>query len=145
MKISVRIAEDDDVSTLAELSGQLGYPVDAAEMATRFARVRAEGLGEVLVATTSAVAGVLGWTHVVPRLQLEEPPFAELAGLIVAESARGTGVGAALLAAAEGWAHAAGFAVMRVRSNVVRERAHRFYEREGYCRVKGQAVFHKSI
>ncbi len=80
-----------------------------------------------------------------PRLQLEEPPFAELAGLVVADSARGIGIGAALLAAAEAWARAAGFALMRVRSNVVRERAHRFYEREGYCRVKAQAVFHKSI
>ena len=145
MKISVRIAEDGDVSALAELSGQLGYPVEAGEMAARFARVRAQMAGEVFVAMGSTAAGVLGWTHVVPRLQLEEAPFAELAGLVVAESARSIGVGTALLAAAERWARAGGFALMRVRSNVVRERAHRFYEREGYCRVKGQAVFHKSI
>jgi GNAT superfamily N-acetyltransferase len=114
-------------------------------MASRLARVREQRMGEVFVAAGEGDGRVLGWTHVVPRLQLEEPPFAELAGLVVADGARSLGVGAALLAAAEDWAKGAGFALMRVRSNVVRERAHRFYEREGYCRVKGQAVFHKSI
>jgi len=47
--------------------------------------------------------------------------------------------------AAEQWARVHGFALMRVRSNVVRERAHRFYEREGYARVKTQAVFRKAL
>jgi len=149
VKIGVRAARADDAAALALLSGQLGYPVGGVEMADRLARVRAQRVGEVFVAsageTDAADAEVLGWTHVVPRLQLEEAPFAELAGLIVAESARGLGVGAALLAAAEQWARDAGFALMRVRSNVVRERAHRFYEREGYRRVKVQGVFHKSI
>jgi GNAT superfamily N-acetyltransferase len=145
MRISVRTARIEDASALAALSGQLGYPVEGGEMADRLARVRAQRVGEVFVGLAEGGAGVLGWTHVVPRLQLEEPPFAELAGLVVADSARGLGLGAALLAAAEEWARAAGFAQMRVRSNVVRERAHRFYEREGYCRVKAQAVFHKSI
>ena len=43
------------------------------------------------------------------------------------------------------WARAQGFASMRVRSNVIRERAHRFYEREGYARIKAQAVFRKPL
>ena len=145
MRIEVRPAQPNDVAEIAALSGQLGYPVAVDEMKGRFARVRAEHVGEVFVAVSADAARVVGWTHVVPRLQLEEVPFAELAGLVVADTARGLGVGAALLAAAERWAAAAGFALMRVRSNVVRERAHRFYEREGYCRVKQQAVFHKSI
>lgn len=80
-----------------------------------------------------------------PRVQLEDGAFAELAGLVVDESVRGSGVGAALLAAAEDWARAQGFASMRVRSNVIRERAHRFYEREGYARIKAQAVFRKPL
>ena len=92
-----------------------------------------------------ADARVVGWAHVVPGLLLEEAPFAELAGLVVDESARGLGTGAALLAAAEDWARRQGFAAMRVRSNVLRERAHRFYEREGYARIKAQAVFRKAL
>ena len=145
MDFSIRSAQAGDVGELAVLSGQLGYPVDEEEMRRRLARVRAERLGEVLVAGANESKRILGWTHVVPRLQLEEEPFAELAGLIVVDEARGSGVGAALLTAAEHWARGAGFGLMRVRSNIVRERAHRFYERAGYCRVKQQAVFHKSI
>ena len=48
-----------------------------------------------------------------------------------------------LLAAAEAWAREHGFASMRVRSNILRERAHRFYLREGYIEKKRQAVFLK--
>ncbi|MEP6939037.1 MAG: GNAT family N-acetyltransferase [Rudaea sp.] len=143
MEISIRTAQAGDAAALAGLSAQLGYAIDEIEIGARLARVRARRMGEVFV---SEVDGrVVGWTHVVPRLQLEDPPHAELAGLVVADGARSAGVGAALLAAAENWARAKGFALMRVRSNVVRERAHRFYERAGYCRVKQQTVFHKSI
>ena len=65
--------------------------------------------------------------------------------IFVAVTVRSAGVGAALLAAAEDWARAQGFATMRVRSNVIRERAHRFYEREGYMRIKAQAMFRKIL
>ena len=144
VRMEVRAAQADDASAIARLSSQLGYPVEPAEMALRLARVRAQRAGEVFIAVAES-GDAIGWIHVVPRLQLEEPPHTELSGLVVAVSARGNGVGAALLAAAECWARSAGFTSMRVRSNVVRERAHRFYEREGYCRVKRQAVFQKSI
>ncbi|MBS0516500.1 MAG: GNAT family N-acetyltransferase [Proteobacteria bacterium] len=143
--IIVRVAGEGDLSSIAALSAQLGYPTPAADTRERYARVRAAQAGEVFVATFAADARVVGWTHVVPRLQLEEAPHAELAGLVVDETVRGTGVGAALLAAAEDWARGQGFAAMRVRSNVVRERAHRFYEREGYVRTKSQAVLRKTL
>jgi len=142
--IAIRIARDDDAAALADLSIQLGYPIDAPGMRERLARVHATQVGEVFVAC-AAGGQVLGWTHVVPRLQLEEAPFAELAGLVVDEAVRSAGVGARLLGAAEEWARSQGFGFMRVRSNVLRERAHGFYEREGYARVKSQAVFCKPL
>jgi len=142
--ISIRPARSDDVAALADLSTQLGYPAAADTLSKRLARVRSDGVGEVLVAA-DADGRVLGWTHVVPRLHLEESPFAELAGLVVGDGARGAGVGAALLSAAEQWARAHGFAQFRVRSNVVRERAHRFYLREGYVERKRQVVFDKTL
>ncbi len=142
--ISIRPARSDDVAALAELSTQLGYPATADMLRQRLARVRDEGVGEVFVAA-DAHDRVLGWTHVVPRLHLEEDAFAELAGLVVGDAARGAGVGAALLSAAEQWARQRGFAQCRVRSNVVRERAHRFYRREGYVERKRQVVFDKPL
>jgi GNAT superfamily N-acetyltransferase len=50
-------------------------------------------------------------------------------------------VGKLLVQAAVRWAAERGYAKVRVRSNVVREDAHRFYEREGFQRAKTQAVF----
>jgi GNAT superfamily N-acetyltransferase len=142
--ISIRPARGDDAAALADLSTQLGYPASAETLSQRLARVRDEDVGEVFVAA-DAHGGVLGWTHVVPRLHLEEAPFAELAGLVVSDGARSAGIGAALLSAAEQWARQHGFAHFRVRSNVVRERAHRFYLREGYVERKRQVVFDKAL
>jgi len=143
--IAVRAAQEGDVEAIASLSAQLGYPTPVDEMRERYSRVRAALAGEIFVATHVNDARVVGWTHVVPRLQLEDAPYVELAGLVVDETVRSAGVGAVLLAAAEDWARAQGFATMRVRSNVIRERAHRFYEREGYERIKAQAVFRKAL
>ena len=142
--IRIRAASDGDVVELAELSGQLGYPASVDVMRQRLLRARAARIGEVFVAVDASDA-IVGWTHVVPRLQLEEAPFAEIAGLVVADGARGAGVGAQLLQAAERWAATNGFGHMRVRSNVVRERAHRFYLREGYRERKRQVVFDKEL
>src|SRR5450432_3260467 len=132
---SIRAARAEDAVILAELATQLGYPTDAAQMRGRLARVQDTHAGEVFVAIDHQDR-VLGWTHVVPRLQLEDVPFAELAGLVVEADVRGGGAGALLLRAAEDWARAQGFAQLRVRSNVVRDRAHRFYLRGCYAERK---------
>jgi GNAT superfamily N-acetyltransferase len=65
------------------------------------------------------------------------------AGWWWAQAQRSGGVGAALVAAAEEWARVKSCARLRVRSNVVRERTHRFYERLGYRVVKSLKVFDK--
>lgn len=142
--ISIRLAHEDDVAMLASLSVELGYPSDGETMRERLRLVGTGVAGAVFVAVDSG-GRVLGWTHVAPRLNLEEAPFAELAGLIVGDGARGGGVGAQLLHAAEDWARTHGYAKLRVRSNVVRERAHRFYRREGYLERKRQVVFDKPL
>ena len=113
-------------------------------MRKRFNRVRQRNIGEVFVAVDSE-SRVVGWTHVVERFHLEDEPFVELAGLVVDESARSVGVGATLLRAAESWAREQGHDRLRVRSNVVRERAHCFYAREGYAERKRQIVFDKPL
>jgi GNAT superfamily N-acetyltransferase len=142
--VTIRSAESADAAALADLSTQLGYPADAETLRRRLQSVRDAKIGEVFVAI-DADEHILGWTHVVPRLILEEEPYAELAGLIVGENARGAGVGVALLRAAESWAREQGFAFFKVRSNVIRERAHRFYSREGYAERKRQIVFERRL
>jgi Acetyltransferase (GNAT) family. len=88
---------------------------------------------------------VIGWGHVGSRLLLESDPFAELLGLVVDARRRSGGVGARLVEEAERWAVARGHFTIRVRSNVIREDAHRFYFRSGYRLSKRQAVFTKDL
>jgi GNAT superfamily N-acetyltransferase len=139
----IRRASPDDAARIAELSGQLGYPATEADVRTRLEDVVARRDNAVLVAHTSA--GVVGWLHVYGVHTLESDAHGEIAGLVVAEAHRGHGIGAALVAAAEAWAVEAGYPDIRVRSNVVREGAHRFYEREGYAVVKRQSAFVKAL
>ena len=140
----IRAATLADAEALAPLSGQLGYPADARTIARRLSDIAARDAGVVLVAV-DARGAVCGFAHAEPRRLLIAEPFAELAALVVSETARGLGAGKALLAAVEAWAGEQGLGRVRVRSNVVRDRAHRFYLREGYAERKRQVVFFKDL
>lgn len=76
---------------------------------------------------------------------LESDPAAEIAGLVVDEKFRGAGIGARLVAQAETWAAGEGYGLLRVRSNVHRDLARRFYEREGFRVTKSQNHFVKPL
>jgi len=89
--------------------------------------------------------GVVGWVHVSVSHLLESDVRAEVNGLIVADGQRSAGAGAKLLEAAEAWARRRGCRGMNVRSNVIRERAHKFYERQGYEHYKSQKAFRKPL
>jgi len=143
--IEIRRARLSDAASVAGLSGQLGYPVTESEMAQRLARlIRHPRLGAVLVAETRDQQ-VVGWLHVSVTPLLEVPLRAEVNGLIVAEGQRSSGSGYKLLRAAEEWAKSKGCASMSVRSNVVRDRAHSFYLRNGYEHYKTQKAFRKTL
>jgi GNAT superfamily N-acetyltransferase len=92
-----------------------------------------------------AATGLVGWVHVSVSHLLESDIRAEVNGLIVAEGQRSAGAGAKLLEAAEQWALRHGCRAMNVRSNVIRERAHVFYERHGYEHYKTQKAFRKAL
>ncbi|HJR12546.1 MAG TPA: GNAT family N-acetyltransferase [Rhodanobacteraceae bacterium] len=141
--ISVRVATSTDAEALASLSGQLGYPADAAAVLRRMGGGLIDH-GVVLVAVDPQGA-VCGFAHAEPRCLLIAEPFVELAALVVSDNGRGSGAGATLLAAVETWTREHGIASVRVRSNVLRERAHRFYLRGGYIEKKRQAVFLKRL
>ena len=139
--MNIREATASDAAALAALCTQLGYPAQPGEAVERLAALGPGGA--VLVAEENGA--VLGWIHVCGVRFFQSPPFAEVGGLVVDEASRGRGAGKLLLEAGARWAAEHGYGKLRVRSNVVREDAHRFYEREGFQRVKTQAVFDRRL
>jgi GNAT superfamily N-acetyltransferase len=142
--VSVRRARISDAAQLAELSGQLGYPTTSAEITRRMRKLKPASQNALFVAE-SPDAGVVGWAHVSVTHLVEVGTRAELNGLIVGEGQRSLGAGARLLEAAEEWARKQGCPSMSVRSNVIRERAHKFYQRQGYEHYKTQKAFRKPL
>ena len=143
-ELRLRRAKSADAQQIAVLSGQLGYPATAAQMRGRLRGIKPASQHAVFVAE-SAKDGVIGWVHVSRDVLLESEIRAEVNGLVVAEGQRSLGAGARLLAAAEDWARKNGCKGMSVRSNVIRERAHKFYERHGYEHYKTQKSFRKPL
>jgi len=143
-RIALRTAGVQDASEIARLATQLGYPSSPEEMRARIERILAEKIGRVIAAVDESGA-VLGWTHVFQAHRIETETFAEIGGLVVDEHHRNRGIGRILLDEAEKWASANGVSILRVRSNMIRRDAHRFYERAGYSCRKTQGVFDKSV
>ena len=138
----VRAVKLADAERVAELSRQLGYPVTIKVMTTRLKRAMKMKDGACFVAETGG-QGVIGWVHVTVTPLLEVAQRAEVNGLVVDENVRSRGAGGLLLKTAESWARKRGCAVMSVRSNVIRERAHEFYLKQGYEHYKTQKAFRK--
>jgi GNAT superfamily N-acetyltransferase len=143
-ELKIRRAKSADAPQIAVLAGQLGYPATEAQIRKRFREIKPPFQNAVFVAD-SATAGVIGWLHVSKEPLLEAEIRAEVNGLVVADGQRSLGAGAKLLAAAEDWARKHGCRSMSVRSNVIRERAHKFYERNGYEHYKTQKSFRKPL
>jgi len=132
-----------DATAVAELNGQLGYPAQATDVQHRFEEIERHGAGQVFVADEGGRP--IGWVHVYDTHLLEQDATAEIGGLVVADGRRGSGVGRALMAAAENWAAQHGCQAVRVRSQTMREAAHAFYEHLGYAYLKTQKNFQKPL
>ena len=130
------------MARLAVLSGELGYPTPVNETRARLHRVMRAADHIVLVAEKGG--DVIGWLHLSVSHLLDVPVRAEINGLIVAEGQRSAGAGAKLLDAGEKWARQKKCVGMSVRSNVIRDRAHAFYQRQGYEHYKTSKAFRKA-
>ena len=127
----VRDATVADAPALAPLLGELGYPAAADALASRMRRLLGRDDQRVLLAERDgAVLGLLA-LHVFPVLAYDRD-LAMIMALVVTESARGLGVGRALIERAEGVGKSLGASRLMVTTHVRRADAHAFYERLGF-------------
>jgi GNAT superfamily N-acetyltransferase len=141
--VSIRRLTVADAEAAAELSGQLGYSCTAEDL-----RSRIDELSRAAdrVAFAAVVDGqIVGWIDAAMERHLQSPASAVIGGLVVRENMRGQGVGRRLCIAVEEWARSKSVPLVRVRSQIKREDAHRFYIRDGYRNVKTSLVFEKAV
>lgn len=144
MALRIRPAQHEDAPVIAALAGQLGYPTPPEKARARLKALAEDDRHAVFVAV-EADGGVVGWIHVYLCPLVIADLEAEIGGLVVDQAHRSQGIGARLVHAAEDWARSRGCQGLTVRANVVRQRAHAFYQRLGFREVKLQRVFHKSL
>ena len=133
--LDVRDATVADARALAPLLGELGYPVDVATLEARLARMLARDDERILMAERLGdgpprAVGLLA-LHVFPVLAYSDD-VAMIMALVVAQGARGLGVGRRLVSGAESIAREVGAGRLMVTTHVRRADAHAFYERLGF-------------
>ena len=141
---SVRSIQPGDYARVAELAGQLGYPSTEEQIRERIGGMQDSSQHTVLVAEMSD-GSIAGWVGVYIFRPVADDATGRISGMIVDQTIRSHGVGAALLHAAEGWASSKGCRAVTLVSNVVRERAHCFYTKHGYAVTKTQHAFRKDL
>ena len=141
--MSIRRLAVDDAEAAAELSSQLGYPCSARDLRERIEEMlrAADRVAFAAVADGQMV----GWIDAAMERHLQAPASVVIGGLVVREDMRGLGVGKLLCVEVEEWARSKSVPLVRVRSQIKREDAHRFYLRDGYSKVKTSFVFEKPV
>jgi len=140
----IRSAELGDAETITQLCEQLGYTTSKQEVQKRLKLIE-ENPEQVLYLAYLPNQLIIGLIHVYIWKSLLIGRRAEIDALIVNSDYRGRKVGNLLIQHAEQWAKEQGCDTIQVRSNTVRQQAHRFYEKLGYVPIKTQLMLDKAL
>ncbi|HVL77314.1 MAG TPA: GNAT family N-acetyltransferase [Noviherbaspirillum sp.] len=136
--MKLRSAHAGDAEKLAKLFEQLGYACSTSELVERMAS-RVNSHNEIFVAEISEdVVGVVVFNIVLPVH--ESGKWCVVSALVVDESVRGKGIGAALLAHVKLHAMRLGCTQIELSSNESRKEAHAFYESNGFAEKRKRFV-----
>lgn len=108
-------------------------------------RLRALGPDAAVLVAEDERGLVVGCASIAKVVTLAGGERAEIQSFVVEKGQRRRGIGTQLLAQLEAWAAERACPLVRLLSNVERDRAHAFYERNGYARVKTEHVFAKPL
>jgi GNAT superfamily N-acetyltransferase len=127
---NIRPARAQDAMQLSSLLTELGYPAPPETIAERLSGLIRANETVLVAARGDDIIGMAS-VHVTPVLH-RPTPVGRVTALVVTQSARGRGVGRALVSAAEQLLRERGCELLEVTSNMRRTDAHAFYERLGY-------------
>ncbi|KAA3620400.1 MAG: GNAT family N-acetyltransferase [Calditrichaeota bacterium] len=141
--IRIRKIALEDAAGIKSLARHLGYQPSSEDLHRNIPRIMNNPDHAAFVAENDGT--IRGWAHVFLALRLGSGSFAEIGGLVVADSHTRQGIGQQLVLACENWAHKKGMIHIRVRCNIKRTGAHQFYKSMIYLKTKNQFVFSKQL
>ena len=131
--LRIRAADSVDSEAIALLLAELGYEASPDDVADRLQSLARGGAPVLLARQGDETLGCLTW-HVTPNLH-RPWPIGRITMLVVAARARRSGIGRALIDAAEKHMAERGCGLVEVTSNVKRRAAHAFYAKIGFERT----------
>jgi GNAT superfamily N-acetyltransferase len=143
MDLHSRQMSSEDAPAVAALSRQLGYPLSPELILRNINAIRESKDRDAFVAIYDT--HVVGWIGVAQAIMIESLPFCEINGLVIDENHRGKGIGKVLVEKAKQWAKENGNDTLRLRCNIKRIEAHRFYLHLGFKEIKQQTAFVLSL
>ncbi len=143
MSIKISLLSEADLDDAQRLMRDLGYEIEIAELAKRFHAVRA--YDDHAIFTARIDGEVLGIVHIYQRAALEKPVEAYVQSFVVSAAKQRTGIGHALMQAAEDWAQARCLPSISLHTSQHREGALAFYTREGFEEVSHGRMLRKSL
>ena len=143
MNITFRKATLTDASVINELSQQLGYENVVTNTASYISALNNLTNEELVVAEYQN--NIIAWMQLSYILRIESGYFGEITGLVVDERHRSAGVGNMLVEYARDWCKSKGLRRLKVRTNVLRQRTHGFYERSGFTLRKEQKIYEMAV
>ncbi len=141
MKGKCRHYCDADLGCLQNLMLELGYNVGPQELETNIRAIMSRG-GVIFVVEENRQ--IVGSICAIIDARLAEGIYAEIVSLVVSQKYRGKGIGKLLVSHAESWSKKH-VKKIRVRANVTRAAAHKFYESLGFNESKEQKVLIKQL
>jgi len=141
MDIILRSVKTEDSHGVKKLAEELGYPSSEEKISEILETVISHDDHRMIVAEKEN--DLVGYIHMVSSLRVGSDPFVEIAALSVRDDYRKKGIGKALISESQNMATEKGVDYIRIRSNIIREDAHKFFEQRGFRNLKTQEVFIK--
>jgi ribosomal protein S18 acetylase RimI-like enzyme len=134
VSLTIRDAKLSDAPELAALMCELGYETSNAEMHSRLQVIlRNAGYRTIVAEVDNELCGMIGTlTH---DSHEHNDPSGKIIALVVSKRQRRSGVGRALIAAAENDFASRRVTRVTLTTRFEREGAHRFYEALGYAKT----------
>lgn len=129
----LREATAGDARQLASLFALLDHRIAPAQVARNLKALATAGEPVLVISQGDRLLGACAW-HATP-MPHRDPPVGRITLLVLAEQARGRGLGRQLVAEAERRLMAAGCGIVEVTSNDRLTEAHAFYRHLGYERT----------